>query len=156
MAETAVVAPRFAVEALTLCQVQLLHLSIDDTIPLLAISGNYVFKSKADILFNALKVDQMRVDVHTDIALSAKARPAGGPKVKTKARIAVIFEYKGLDELRKTGKLPLQLAHTAVSLAYSTMRGQMQARLAGTSFSTALLPVIGPQQLWQPPTPPAG
>lgn len=126
MAETPATAPRFAVAALTLCQVHLLHLTLDDTMPLVAAHGQYGFKSKADILFNSLEADQLRVDVHTDITISAKARPAGA-KPRVKARIAVVFEYRGLDELRKDGKLPLQLAHTAVSLAYSTMRGQLQA-----------------------------
>ncbi|OON68207.1 hypothetical protein [Hymenobacter sp. CRA2] len=155
MAETPAAAPRFAVDALTLCQVQLLHFTLDDTMPLLAIQGRYGFKSKADILFSSLQADQLRVDVHTDINVPAKARMTGGTKPRVKARIAVVFEYRGLDDLRKNGKLPLQLAHTAVSLAYSTMRGQLQARLAGTSFSGASLPIISPQQLWQPPVPAA-
>lgn len=152
MAETA--APQFAVHSLTLCQVHLLHFSLDDSLPAMPAPSQYGYKSKADILFSALEADQLRVDVHTELTIPAKARPAA-TKPKAKARIAVIFRYEGLDELRRDGKLPLQLAFTAVSLAYSTMRGQLQARLAGTSFSGAMLPIISPQQLWQPPAPQA-
>lgn len=153
MAETAATAPRFAVDALKICQVHLLHFNLEDTISTLAASGQYSFKSKAEILFNSLETDQLRADIHTDITVPAKIRPAGSAKTRVRARIAVVFEYEGLDELRKDGKLPLQLAHTAVSLAYSTMRGQLQVRLAGTSFSAASLPIVSPTQLWQPPVP---
>lgn len=153
MAESSVAdaPPRFVAEALTVCKVQVLHFSLDDSLPTQPEGVQYAFKSSADILFNALEADQLRVDVHTSITIRTKARPAG--KVRVKAQLAVVFRYQGLDELRQTGKLPLPLAWTAVSLAYSTMRGQLQARLAGTSFGAASLPVISPQQLWQPPAP---
>ncbi|SHJ36851.1 hypothetical protein SAMN02745146_2939 [Hymenobacter daecheongensis DSM 21074] len=147
----AATAPKFVADALTVCKVQVLHLSLDDTLPPLAGSSQYAFKSEADILFNALEADQLRVDVHTTIMVRAKTRPAGAGKMRVRAQLAVVFRYQGLDNLRQTGKLPLPLAWTAVSLAYSTMRGQLQARLAGTSFGEACLPVVSPQQLWQPP-----
>lgn len=153
MADSSATAPKFVADALTVCKVQVLHLSLDDTLPPLVDNNQHIFKSTADILFNALEADQLRVDVHTVITVRAKARPAGAGRMRVRAQLAVVFRYKGLDALRQTGKLPLSLAWTAVSLAYSTMRGQLQARLAGTSFSEASLPVVSPQQLWQPPAP---
>lgn len=143
----------FVVTALTLLESHLLRLTLDD--PLLSPTEKfrYQFKTACTVLFNANQPEQVRVDVRVD----ATARPARNGKNVAKARliVAVIFHYDELATLRSTKGLPLELAWTSVSIAYSTVRGILQARLAGTSFDKALLPIISPQRLWQPPKPPS-
>ena len=148
---TKAVTPAFVADALTICRTHLLQFVLDDTLPVLTKVTQYDYKSKAEILFNQLDKDQLRVDIRTTITIPAKFRPAGAGKIRVQVQLAVIFSYRGLDELREIGNLPLPLAWTAVSIAYSTMRGQLQVRLAGTSFGEALLPIVSPPQLWQPP-----
>nr|GFD37993.1 hypothetical protein [Tanacetum cinerariifolium] len=74
-----------------------------------------------------------------NVQVSATARPPGkgkaGTRASAKLTVAVIFHYADLAELREKQALPVGLGWTAVSIAYSTVRGMMQARLAGTSFA---------------------
>ena len=158
MLDSAAAAPSgFTVGALSLKETHLLRLTLDDTLPVIVAVPKYKFKVTSTLLFNQDQPDLLRVDMQ----LEATARPAGTSRtaVKASARItvAVIFQYDGLEALQKSGELPIDLGWTAVSIAYSTVRGIFQARLAGTSFDKALLPIVSPQSLWQPPvTPPAG
>ena len=144
---------RFAVSALTPQATHILSLSLEDAMPSLA-GARYQFKTSAESLFSPEQPETIRIDVQVE----ATARPAGARKIaakpKVRLRVAVLFSYKGLEDLRKNGALPLELGWTAVSIAYSTVRGIFQARLAGTSFGNALLPIVSPQQLWQPTTTP--
>lgn len=145
----------FAVTALSLRETHLLRLTLDDAMPTLAGTPRYQFKATAHLLFAENQPELLRVDMQID----ASARPARGsntPAAKAKARlvVAVVFHYENLQGLRKDNALPAELGWTAVSIAYSTVRGIFQARLAGTSFDEALLPIMSPQKLWQPPVPP--
>jgi hypothetical protein len=140
---------RFTVSALTPQATHILSLNLEDALPTLT-DARYQFKASAESLFSQEQPETMRIDVKVE----ATARPAGAgkasPKAKVRLRVAVLFRYQGLEGLRKNGALPLELGWTAVSIAYSTVRGIFQARLAGTSFDKALLPIVSPQQLWQP------
>lgn len=148
---TAKSAPPFAVDALTLHETRLLQLTLTDVFPAPATPLAYAVSSKAEVLFNAQLDDSMRVDVHATITDKAKAK-RGGTRLRVQVQVAVLFHYTGLGELRRSNALPLPLAWTAVSIAYSTLRGMLQVKLAGTSFAHVLLPIINPQQLWQPVT----
>ncbi|RZJ92946.1 MAG: hypothetical protein EOO60_06675 [Hymenobacter sp.] len=143
----------FDVSKLSLHEAHLLQLTLDDVLPVMIAEVQYQFKTACSILFSPDQPDLLRVNVQ----VSATARPPGKGKVSTKASVkltvAVIFHYSDLTELREQQALPVGLGWTAVSIAYSTIRGIMQARLAGTSFGGALLPIVSPQQLWHPPTP---
>jgi hypothetical protein len=144
----------FRVDALSLKETHLLRLALTDTLPIIAALPKYKFKVTSALLFNEEHPDLLRVDVHLD----ATARPTGVGRttIKASARlvVAVVFHYDELQSLQKSGELPIELGWTAVSIAYSTVRGIFQARLAGTSFDRALLPIVSPQQLWQPPASP--
>lgn len=144
-------APPFAIDALTLHETRLLQLTLTDVFPAPAAPIVYAASSKAEILFNAQLDDSLRVDIQTIITDKAKAKRSNA-KPRVQVQVAVIFHYTGLSELRRNNALPLPLAWTAVSLAYSTLRGMLQVKLAGTSFSHVLLPIVNPQQLWQPVT----
>ena len=149
MPGTAAKAPvSFVLEALSLQEAHLLHLALTDALPLPTSPLPYAVSSKAEVLFNDQFDDTLRVDLHTTITSQSKSK--AGPKPRVKVQVAVLFQYRGLGELRRAGTLPLPLAYTAVSLAYSTVRGMLQVQLAGTSLSHVLLPIVGPQQLWEP------
>jgi hypothetical protein len=148
---TAKSAPPFAVDALTLHETRLLQLTLADVFPAPVTPLVYAVSSNAEVLFNAQFDDSLRVDVHATITDKAKAK-RGSAKPRVHVQVAVLFHYTGLGELRRGNALPLPLAWTAVSIAYSTLRGMLQVKLAGTSFAHVLLPIINPQQLWQPVT----
>ena len=143
----------FYVGKLSLHEAHLLQLTLDDVLPSMIVEVQYQFKTACSILFSPDQPDLLRVNVQ----VNATARPPGkgkaGTKASAKLTIAVIFHYADLAELREQQALPVGLGWTAVSIAYSTVRGIVQARLAGTSFGGALLPIVSPQQLWHPPTP---
>ena len=146
----------FTVNALTLKETHLLRLTLDDVMPAITDSPRYQFKTTANLLFTENQPELLRVDMHID----ASVRPAAGAdkttaKAKLRLIVAVVFHYDDLQGLRKNNALPVELGWTAVSIAYSTVRGMLQARLAGTSFDKALLPIVSPQKLWQPPASPA-
>ena len=145
----------FTVNALSLQETHLLRLTLDDAMPAIAGTPRYQFKTTAHLLFAENQPELLRVDMQIDVS----ARPALGsdkPTAKAKARlvVAVVFHYDGLQGLRRDNALPVELGWTAVSIAYSTVRGIFQARLGGTSFDKALLPIRSPQMLWQPPISP--
>ena len=145
----------FTVNALTLKETHLLRLTLDDAMPTIADIPRYQFKATSNLLFTPNQPELLRVDMQVDVS----ARPAAGSdktatKIKVRLVVAVVFHYDGLAELRKNNALPVELGWTAVSIAYSTVRGIFQARLAGTSFGKALLPIVSPQKLWQPPATP--
>lgn len=144
-------APPFTVDALTLHETRLLQLTLTDVFPAPATPLIYAVSSRAEVLFNAQLDESLRVDVHATITDKAKAK-RGSAKPRVQIQLAVLFRYTGLGELRRSNALPLPLAWTAVSIAYSTLRGMLQVKLAGTSFAHVLLPIINPQQLWQPVT----
>ena len=146
-------APPFAIDSLTLQETRLLQLVLADVLPPPASSPAHAVSSKAEVLFNSQFDDSLRVDVYTTITGTDKAR-RGTPKPRVQVQVAVLFHYTGLGELRRNNDLPLPLAWTAVSLAYSTVRGMLQVKLAGTSFAHVLLPIVSPQRLWQPVTAP--
>lgn len=146
----------FTVGALTLMETHLLRLTLDDAMPAIAGIPRYQFKATANLLFTQNQPELLRVDMQVDVS----ARPAAGPdknatKIKARLVVAVVFHYDGLAALCQNNALPVELGWTAVSIAYSTVRGIFQARLAGTSFDKALLPIVSPQKLWQPPATPA-
>ena len=143
----------FAIDLLTLQETRLLQLVIVDVLPPPGSPLAHGVSSKAEVLFNSQFDDSLRIDVHLTITSSDKAR-RGTPKPRVQMQVAVLFRYTGLGELRRNNALPLPLAWTAVSLAYSTVRGMLQVKLAGTSFAHVLLPIVSPQQLWQPVTAP--
>ncbi len=149
----AIAAGSFTVNALSLRETHLLQVSLDDVLPRITAEPQYQFKTSCGIFFSPDQPELLRVNVQ----VKATARPAGtsktGSKASAKLTIAVIFHYVDLPLLRQQGGVPVGLGWTAVSIAYSTVRGLLQARLAGTSFSEALLPIVSPQQLWQPPEP---
>lgn len=144
----------FAVDKLSIRETHLLQLTLDDVLPCLIVETQYQFKTACTILFSPDEPDLLRINVQ----VRATARPLGGAKTGVKASakllVAVIFRYVGLLELQQQQSLPVGLGWTAVSIAYSTVRGLLQAHLAGTSFAGAVLPIVSPQQLWQPPVPP--
>lgn len=142
----------FAVSALSLKETHLLRLTLDDAMPAIAGTPRYQFKATANLLFTENQPELLRVDMQIDVS----ARPTTSPnkataKAKAQLVVAVVFHYEGLPKLRQNNALPVELGWTAVSIAYSTVRGIFQARLAGTSFDKALLPILSPQKLWQPP-----
>ena len=147
-------APTFAIGSLVLEETRLLQLVLADVLPSPASPLAHTVASKAEVLFSSQPDDSLRVEVHTTITGTAKVR-RGTPKPRVQVQVAVLFRYAGLDELRRGGALPLPLAWTAVSLAYSTVRGMLQVKLAGTSFAHVVLPIVPPQQLWQPAPPTA-
>ncbi|RZL10903.1 MAG: hypothetical protein EOO62_12735 [Hymenobacter sp.] len=151
---TAQATPPFIIDSLTLRETRLLQLALTDVFPAPATPLAHTAHTKAEILFNSQFDDNMRVDVHTTITATDKVKK-GVTKPRVQVRVAVLFHYVGLGELRRSNTLPLPLAWTAVSLAYSTLRGMLQVKLAGTSFAQVLLPIVNPQQLWEPSATPA-
>ncbi len=130
--------PAFSIAALTLKETHLLRLVLDDTLPVV-LAPRFQFKITSKLLFNEQHPEVLRVDLQ----LEATAKAGGPGKTSAKARvlIAVIFHYQGLAELQASGTLPNELVLTAVSIAYSTLRGIFQARLAGTSLSAVVAAV---------------
>ncbi|HEX8507735.1 MAG TPA: hypothetical protein VF630_20395 [Hymenobacter sp.] len=144
----------FTVSALKLKETHLLRLTLDDAMPAIADTPRYQFRATSNVLFTENQPELLRVDMQIDVSARVLASP-GKASAKAKARmvVAVVFHYDGLQALRKNNALPVELGWTAVSIAYSTVRGIFQARLSGTSFDKALLPIVSPQKLWQPPAP---
>lgn len=144
----------FTVNALTLKETHLLRLTLDDAMPGIADIPRYQFKATSNLLFTENQPELLRVDMQIDVSARLAASPDRAPaKAKARLVVAVVFHYDGLQGLRQNKALPVELGWTAVSIAYSTVRGIFQARLAGTSFDKALLPIVSPQKLWQPPAP---
>lgn len=143
----------FTVDKLTIRETHLLQLTLDDVMPCLTAEVQYQFKTACAIFFSPDQPNLLRVNVQ----VRATARPTAakaGLKASAKLQVAVLFHYDDLAALQQQQALPAGLGWTAVSIAYSTVRGLLQAHLAGTSFAGAVLPIVSPQQLWQPPTPP--
>lgn len=143
----------FTVDKLSVRETHLLQLTLDDVLPCLKAEVRYQFKTTCTVLFSPDQPDLLRVDMQ----VKATARPPAAAKATVKASakltVAVVFHYADLTALRQQQAVPVGLGWTAVSIAYSTMRGLLQAHLAGTSFGGAVLPIVSPHTLWQLPAP---
>lgn len=155
MPESTRSADSFAVEKLSIHETHLLQLTLDDVLPCLTAEVRYQFKTACTILFSPDQPDLLRVNVQMKATARLPVAAKSTTKASAKLTVAVIFRYADLPLLRQQQALPLSLGWTAVSIAYSTVRGMVQAYFAGTSFSGAVLPIVSPQQLWQPPAAPA-
>ena len=84
--------------------------------------------------------------------LTADQKPLG---LKACYKVVADFKVENLDEcVRRTDGIPVvdgQLAIAIMSILYSTMRGMILERTAGTFFNGVMLPVINPKMLTPQP-----
>ncbi len=98
---------------------------------------------------NAFSIEDKLVKVDLTVMANAKDKNDHDVDARGKFRFEFIFFIKNFDDLfdKENNSISFELGVTLISIAYSSTRGLIYAKVSGTALKNLILPIINPSDL---------